>query len=187
MRGEWCYTKSYFSSDFCDDIVKRAKTLELKNAGMGFHGNGFNDDYRRSKVGWLQPSMFPELYEEMWKLEREINSDWFNFSIDNSEFIQFSEYNSQNRGEYKKHQDVFWLNNTPKHRKLTAVVQLTDPNEYTGCELTLYNCEEYPNPEEIKQQGTVIFFPSFVFHSVSPIESGVRNSLAMWFDGPKWR
>ena len=72
-------------------------------------------------------------------------------------------------------------------RSLSAVIQLSDPTTYTGGDLQLFDCSEYPNPEEIKHQGTIIFFPSFIFHQANPVTSGLRHSLAVWFEGPKWR
>jgi predicted 2-oxoglutarate/Fe(II)-dependent dioxygenase YbiX len=47
--------------------------------------------------------------------------------------------------------------------------------------------QHYPNAEEMRQQGTVIFFPSFVRHAALPVTEGKRHSIAAWFDGPKWR
>jgi len=46
---------------------------------------------------------------------------------------------------------------------------------------------EYPNPAEMREQGTVIFFPSFTRHAALPVTAGKRYSVAAWFDGPKWR
>ena len=115
------------------------------------------------------------------------NKEWFGFDIDGLEHVQFAEYNLKNKGEYKKHHDVFWINSNSKHRKLTAVVQLTNNNHYDGCDLNFYECNSYPNREEIRQQGTVIFFPSWLYHSVEPIISGTRYSAVAWFEGPKWK
>jgi len=187
MKGEWCYFKSYFSSDYCNSIIEKSKTFNFEKANLGEDGSINHNNYRKSDVSWMYPEDFPELYDEMWKLEKIANAEWFGFHIDNLEYIQIAKYDSEIRGEYKKHQDVFWLNNNSRHRKLTAVIQLSDPKTYTGGDLELFNCLEYPNPEEIKLQGTVIFFPSFVFHQANQVTSGVRYSLAVWFEGQKWK
>lgn len=187
MKGEWCYFKSYFSADFCDSIIEKSKSLNFQDANLGDQGLTENINYRKSKIAWLYSNQFPDLYDELWKLEKIANQDWFNFEIDALENVQFAEYKSEYFGEYKKHQDVFWITQSYKHRKLTAVVQLTNQNEYEGGQFQLYDCNEYPNPQEIREQGTVIFFPSFTFHSVSPVTMGNRHSLSCWFEGPKWR
>ena len=187
MKGEWCYYKSYFSPEYCNQIVEKTKDLSFNSGIIGLNGDTLNNNIRKSEVLWIYPQDFPQLYEEMWKLERQANKEWFGFHVDNLEYIQLARYNSTISGEYKRHQDVFWINNESRHRKLTAIIQLTDPNTYTGGDFTLFDCNEYPNPEDIKQQGTVIFIPSFIFHQVNPITSGIRHSLVMWFEGPKWR
>ena len=35
--------------------------------------------------------------------------------------------------------------------------------------------------------GTVIAFPSYVLHRVTPIESGTRKALVIWVAGPEFR
>lgn len=187
MQGEWCFYKSYFSKDYCDSIIEKTKSFTFQAANLGENGLTSNNNYRKSDVTWLYPQHFPDLYNEMWKLEIEANKEWFGFHVDNLEYIQFACYDSKVQGEYKKHQDVFWINENSRHRKLTAVIQLSDPTTYTGGDLILHDCREYPHPEEIKKQGTVIFFPSFIYHQVNPVTSGIRHSLAVWFEGPKWR
>lgn len=187
MRGEWCYTRSYFSKQYCDDIIKKSKSLTFHNAFLGELGESKNNNYRKSEVAWLYPDKFEQLYEDIWELEREINKNWFGFHVDNLEYIQLAKYSGETKGEYKKHKDVFWINNSPRHRKLSAVIQLTDPNEYEGGDLTFFDCQEYPNPKYIREQGTVIFFPAFVDHQANPVLSGLRHSAAIWFEGPKWR
>ena len=37
----------------------------------------------------------------------------------------------------------------------------------------------------MKKQGTIINFPSFVFHRVTPVTKGIRYSLVVWHTGPK--
>ena len=121
------------------------------------------------------------LYNNM----RYANSDTgWNFDIDGIEPIQLTRYTS---GQfYEWHSDEEYITKREYHRKLTCVVQLTDPNEYEGGNLEFYELTEYPKAEEVKTRGTAIFFPSFLLHSASPVTKGTRYSLAAWFDGPKW-
>lgn len=187
MKGEWCYFKSHFSKEYCDLILDKTKDFEFKKAFIGETGQTKNDNYRKSDITWIYEHQFPDLYQEMWRLALIANKEWFGFHIDNIEYVQLARYDSKYQGEYKVHQDVFWVNSSDRHRKLTAVVQLTDPNEYEGGDLVLHNCAERPNKDEMKQQGSVIFFPSFLYHSAEPVTKGIRHSLALWFEGPKWR
>ena len=187
MKGEWCHVTAYFSKEYCNNILDQAKNIPFQKATLGENAETIVDQFRKSDVKWLYPHEFKQLYDDVWKLQIEINREWFGFRVDNLEYIQLARYDGNIQGEYKRHKDVFWVNNKTRHRKLSAVIQLTDPNEYEGGDLSFFDCSEYPNPKEIRQQGTIIFFPSFIDHQANPVLKGVRHSLALWFEGPKWR
>ena len=36
---------------------------------------------------------------------------------------------------------------------------------------------------ELKQRGTIVVFPSFVWHKVTPVKKGTRYSLVSWHLG----
>ena len=190
MNGEWCFYESYFNTETCNMILEEGLKLPESKAGLGVYGEAQNDSYRKSKIRFIQKND-PKLgwvFDVMWKLAIESNDQWFGFHLSKLDFIQLAEYDSSYEGEYKRHHDVFWMNNDPKyHRKLSAVIQLTNPNDYTGGDLELFNQQEKPNPHEVKTQGSVIFFPSFIEHQANKVTKGTRYSLACWFDGPKWR
>lgn len=188
MTGEWCYFKSYFDKNTCEEILKISQTIKWEKGKTGLHGGG-NDGGRRSEVKFLQnDNNFSFLFDTLWKTALRANKDFFNFHISKLDFIQLAEYCSSNLGEYSNHHDVFWITNEPYfHRKLSCIVQLTDPSEYEGGDLELLDINTFPNPNEIRLQGTVIFFPSFTYHRATKVTKGVRHSLAAWFEGPKWR
>lgn len=190
MKGEWCYFKSYFSPEVCDKILELGLQLPKQSATLGVEGKSVDTQYRKSQTRFIlkEQTQFNFLFDEMWKMAIRANEDWFGFHLTKIDYIQLAEYDSAYQGEYKKHHDVFWINNDPVyHRKLTAVVQLTDPSEYEGGDFEVYDSNSYPNKEEIRTRGTVIFIPSFVPHAALPVTKGLRHSLACWFDGPKWR
>jgi PKHD-type hydroxylase len=190
MKGEWIYNMSYFSKGDCENLIEMAKELPAQDAGMGFHNESTNAEYRRTKVRWLDYTTHPQfepVYSEFWKFVNRINHDWFNFNITYLPPLQFTEYTAEERSEYKSHQDVFWLNPTPRHRKLTLVLQLSDPADYEGGDLVLESVGEKPPAERVKAQGTLIAFPSFVYHALTPVTSGKRHSLVAWFEGPKFQ
>lgn len=189
MKGEWSYYKSYFTPEVCNKILEDGLKLPVQNATLGADGKNKNDEYRRSQIRFIQKTdpNFKWLFDEMWKMAIEVNDNWFGFNISKLDYIQLAEYDDSYQGEYKAHHDVFWMNNDPVyHRKLTAVVQLTNPNEYEGGNLELLNLSQYPNAQEVREQGTVFFFPSFLTHQATSVTRGTRYSLACWFDGKKW-
>ena len=38
--------------------------------------------------------------------------------------------------------------------------------------------------KELKNQGDMIVFPSYLWHRVKPVTKGTRKSLVIWFIGP---
>jgi PKHD-type hydroxylase len=191
MRGEWAYFKARFSPEVCEKILNEGLKLPHQNATLGVDGSAGNDGYRKSVTRFIQNTgtTFEFLFDDIWKMALQANREWFNFHITNVSYIQLAEYSHEYQGEYKKHHDVFWINGDEHyHRKLTCVIQLTDPSTYEGGDLELYDlCQNHPDKQELRTQGTAIFFPSFVPHAALPVTKGTRHSLAVWLEGPKWR
>jgi PKHD-type hydroxylase len=192
MKGEWCFFKSHFSKDYCDKIVQLIKARPCTDATIGLGGGniGTDDSFRRSKIRFVHNNdhELGNLFHDLWHLALWANRDYFNLHITKLDYLQIAEYDESYSGEYKRHIDVFWMNNDPlHHRKLSCIVQLTDPSEYDGCNLEFYDTAHNPLPKDLREQGTVIFFPSVIAHAATPITRGTRYSLAAWFDGPKWR
>ena len=69
-------------------------------------------------------------------------------------------------------------------RKLSLTLLRTDPSEYEGGDFQLRWFKEktikIETPKSAKALGTVIIFPSFVCHRVTPIIKGERQSLVNW-------
>lgn len=191
MKGEWCYFKSYFSKEKCERIINDASVLPSQDGMLGVNGVEGNDfQTRRSKIKFINNGdwRFSYIFDDLWKMALQANNDFFNIHITRLDFIQLAEYDASYQGEYKTHHDVFWLNNDPfYHRKLSCVIQLSDPNDYDGGDLELVDVSTFPEREEMRQQGTALFFPSFFLHRANPVTRGTRYSIAAWFEGPKWR
>ena len=191
MRGEWCYFKSYLPAEYCNRMIEVALSRPAEDAKIGTNeGVQTDNSFRRSNIRFFNrgDAELDYVVDELWKLALRANQDWFDVHISKLDYFQIAEYDSAYAGEYKTHHDIFYMNGDPYyHRKLSCVIQLSDPNTYEGGDLTFEHVAAYPNAEEMRQQGTVIFFPSFVRHAAQPVTAGKRYSLAAWFDGPKWR
>lgn len=122
----------------------------------------------------------------LWTIASEVNKDCFGFDLTSIGDIQYTIYKGENGGHYNWHHDVFWVNNKCVHRKLSMTVQLTDPEEYEGGDFE-FDLAFPQNPAELRKKGTVLVFPSFMMHRVSPVTKGVRKSLVCWIEGPKFR
>lgn len=191
MKGEWCYFKSYLSKEVCNKIINDVQVLPTQDAqiGVGYDKTSIDTTVRRSKIRFINSGdwRFEYIFDIFWKTAISANDDFFQFHISRLNFIQFSEYNSNVLAEYKPHHDVFWLNGDPVyHRKLSATIQLSDENSYKGGDFTILNVDSAPLAEDVRKQGTIFYFPSFMTHQVSPVTQGVRYSLTAWFEGKKW-
>ena len=192
MKGEWCYFRKYLSKQDCDEIIQNALTIDPQQAVLGVHGSHLdvNTEYRRSLVRFISKGdwRFQKLFDVLWKTAIEANNDFFNVHVTKLDYIQFAEYDASYQGEYKEHHDVFWLNDDPfYHRKLSCIIQLSDPDVYEGGNLEFTETAFHPPANEIREQGTITYFPSFFRHRATAVTRGTRYSIAAWFDGPKWR
>ncbi|MGB0647256.1 MAG: 2OG-Fe(II) oxygenase, partial [Bradymonadia bacterium] len=77
-----------------------------------------------------------------------------------------------------------WYNTAGVDRKLSVTVQLDDEGVYSGGELEF---EELQTSANLRARGTVLVFPSYLRHRVTPVTNGVRRALVAWFYGPEWR
>lgn len=80
-----------------------------------------------------------------------------------------------------------------KVRKLSVTINLNEPGEYEGGNLKFdfghhrEDGEQFHECEEIRPQGSVIVFPSFLPHCVTPVTKGTRYSLVLWNLGRPFR
>jgi PKHD-type hydroxylase len=97
-----------------------------------------------------------------------------------AEGIQFTQYKAPS-GHYVKHVDCI----PGATRKLSLSLQLTDPKDYEGGDVVFH----YKNNPDVapKSKGTVIIFPSYVLHEVTPVTRGERYSLVAWITGPQFK
>ncbi|BAT22031.1 ferrochelatase [Yellowstone lake phycodnavirus 1] len=163
-----------------DELRKVLDTKELRDAQIGDNGGTVAPTKRRSKVYWLpKTDEFLEIYKIFFDLIGKCNNEFYQFNLTEiSEHIQYTVYNSEDEGFYDWHID---MGPGKANRKLSLVCQLSDTSEYEGGELQI-NTGVIIVPE--KEKGTVIIFPSYLLHRVTPVTKGVRRSLVLWIEGP---
>lgn len=79
-----------------------------------------------------------------------------------------------------------------KVRKLSMTINLNKPGEYEGGNLKFdfgphSSGKRYHECEEIRPQGSIIIFPSFLYHQVTPVTKGTRYSLVLWTLGQPFK
>ena len=202
LNNYYWYFQSAIPLRICDNIIKHALSKEQTLARIG----GYEDkklskqdikniqNYRKSDITWLDDLW---IYKELHPYIHEANklAGW-NFQWDYSEPCQFTKYkhnqyydwhyDSMDKVYEEKHGDL----QKGKIRKSSMTCQLTDGSEYEGGELEFdyRNYDPHMRDEEkhlkkckeILPKGSIIVFPSFVWHRVKPVTKGTRYSLVMW-------
>jgi len=79
-----------------------------------------------------------------------------------------------------------------KVRKISLTINLNLPGEYEGGNLKFdfgphNENERYHECIEIRPQGSIVLFPSFINHCVTPVTKGTRYSLVLWSLGKPFR
>jgi len=175
----FAFWNNAFSKEECQTIINIAKKKGLIKGIT----KGNTKDVRDSKVSWLYPSDGMDwVFERVTDITLNLNERFFKFDLFGlNEGFQFTNYEAPS-GKYGKHVDR-GMNMIV--RKLSISIQLTNPKEYEGGELYLYQSEEETVMD--KTQGTLILFPSYVLHEVMPVTKGERNSLVAWVTGKQFK
>ena len=174
-----------FTPEECKKIIEIGNSKEKHQATISDEQAemGIDEGVRKNKVAWLEPEDdLGWAYERLTDAVVSLNNQFFNFDLWGfTEKIQFTEYSEPDDG-YKQHIDKLYYKNI---RKLSIMVQLSDPDDYKGCELKVIIG---PDSEAMtKKQGTLIAFPSYTLHEVTPLISGTRYSLVAWLGGPTFK
>ena len=195
LEHKYWYFKSALSPRFCDEVIRYGLSLKEVRARTGVEKNSkLNLTARKSDVAWITDAwIFKEIYPYVHTANK--NAGW-NFDWDCCEDIQFTKYKI---GQYYDwHCDSWDRPNDEKCvpilrgkiRKLSVTCQLTDGSEYEGGELEFDFRNYNPNlrdenkhvvqAKEILPKGSIIVFPSHLWHRVKPVTSGTRYSLVAW-------
>ena len=209
LSNYFWYFKSALTPRFCDEVIKYALSQKEGMAitgGLGRDRNLKNQPLtkdevrnlkykRNSDIVWMTDKW---IYKEIHPFVHEANrrAGW-NFEWDFSESCQFTKYKlNQYYDWHCDSWDKVYKTKGPdngKIRKLSMTCQLTDGSEYKGGELE-FDFRQY-SPQmrdeskhlrkatEILPKGSIIVFPSFVWHRVKPVTKGTRYSLVTWHLG----
>jgi PKHD-type hydroxylase len=199
LHNYFYYFKKAIPEKICDDILKYGKSKQEQLALTGNEQKKILDDktikdlkkLRNSNIAWLNDKW---IYNAIHPYVHEANrrAGW-NFEWDWSESCQFTKYNKKQFYDWHKdswehpYDNLNDLNIHNKIRKLSVTVSLSNESEYSGGELEFGLNEENPDKKtktvilkEIKEKGSLVVFPSFLWHRVRKVTKGTRYSLVIW-------
>lgn len=189
------------------NIIERdlTETFDSQMIDSRLQGDNLNKEKRSSKNAWVPTDHWVGGF--VWHYIQRANRENFLYDLRciDGECIQFTKYSE---GEfYDWHNDSglgncykpvntgsrqdglsqdFINENIELVRKLSFVIQLSDPDDYEGGNLQLLDeaGKSYIVP---RQRGTMILFDSRTQHRVLKVTKGVRKSLVGWTVGPRWK
>lgn len=204
------YQSTWYFSDIPKDIIANIESdltdnFQEKMGDSKLMGDALNRDKRNSKNAWVPTTHWTAGF--VWHYVERANRENFLYDIRNidGESMQFTQYGEGEfygwhndagiSGHYKpvsvgnhhegRTQD--YLNEKLELvRKLSFVVQLSDPDDYEGGNLQLL-AEDGKSYFAPRKRGTVIVFDSRTQHRVLKVTSGLRKSLVGWVVGPRWK
>jgi PKHD-type hydroxylase len=209
LENYYWYFQSAIPQHICDDIVKYGYQLQDQMAVTGIKTNKKElnkkelkdlKKKRNSNIVWMNDRWIYKEIQPYVNLANKL-AGW-NFEWDFSESCQFTKYK---KGQYydwhwDNHNKPFNFPDNPtdqrngKIRKLSVTVTLSDPKDYKGGELEFDFRNGDPDKKpvikkctEILSRGSLVVFPSFVWHRVCPITKGERNSLVIWNLGKPYK
>ena len=200
-QKNYYYFKSALSNVLCDKIIKDGMSNNQKLAGVGHIDPKTKFEFdevkkkRDSNISWIADIWLKRLIEPYVK-RANIKAGW-NFDLTMSEDFQFTIYNQgQYYGWHTDTDGKLYHNNEWDNlmRKLSVTISLSDPEDYEGgvLEFDLRNTGEINTSEiikckEILPKGSIVIFPSYIWHRVSPVTKGTRLSLVQWNLGPGFK
>ncbi|MBR50674.1 MAG: hypothetical protein CMA83_03790 [Euryarchaeota archaeon] len=197
LTNHYWYVPEALTPQQCDEIQHLAAE---KTVVEGIHF-GAEVDHRRSQISWIYDKEPNELVGA-WIRQANKEAGWY-YDLQIPEALQYTRYQTGqfydwhidgNQDQYAARKLVAQapnpipLNVTPfpefqgTVRKLSATVNLSDPTTYEGGELQL-RCYDQMHIFNEAPRGSLVVFPSYIEHQVTPITSGERHSAVMWFNG----
>jgi len=183
---QYYYFNQGFSKQELDAISRGVSNIPFEIATTG---NGI-DEIRNSKIKWIpQNDEWNWLYDKLIQMAAEANEVLWHFDLTTApEGIQYTEYHASDNGKYEWHQDIG--PGDLSIRKVSITVQLSDDTEYAGGDLKFFMGGETIEGNTIDAPrgiGTVVIFPSYMYHAVKPVTRGVRKSFVLWLGGGHYK
>jgi len=181
---QFAWWEGAFTEQELDWLQQKAKEATQDAQVGGRDGAEVNGQIRRSELNWLRNTEETRwVFEELSHVVSSLNANYFGFDLTGfGEALQLTNYHEARQGTYTWHQD-FGSHSTS--RKLSLVLQLSDPNDYEGGELQLLTNGK---PTTInKKRGLITVFPAWTLHQVTPVIKGTRQTLVTWISGPPFK
>ena len=202
LKYYWFCYREVISPRICDAMIELLHNSNKKRASIGLtrgidgkekqltkEEKKFFNKTRKSTVAFSNDKWLYR-YTHPWIDKANKDAGW-NFQWNMSEPCQLTEYGQDQfyNWHVDQHPDLYTEGNMKGlTRKLSSVLVLNNATDYEGGKLECCNRSEkkknyLSTPEPMKYRGSIVIFPSFVWHKVHPVTKGTRYSLTNWHCG----
>ena len=177
LDNYWLW-KEALPKDLCDLLMKERSVLEEDAAVVATADGGTVDkNIRDSKVCWAPANHWIEGVLYNYGLYACESAGW-DFHLGRPEPVQLTAYDKE--GFYGWHEDWAPLVASPEVRKISVIALLSDPEDFEGGQF------QFAEEDTINmKRGSILAFPSFLRHQVTPVTYGKRYSAVCWIRGPR--
>ena len=182
--GEFVLWEDAFSVGELTAIEKYGDGLTRQKADLSGR-RADTDNIRTTNVAWIERELqIAWLYQRLEDMVLRLNAEFFRYELFGlAESFQYTVYHGSEGGHFDWHKDHGNAREEP--RKISLSLQLSQGNAYEGCDLQLQSAGHIQTAP--RSRGTLIAFPSYALHRVTPIQAGARKSLVIWAAGPEFR
>ena len=187
MSESWTWDWYYWDNFFNDKEVKTINNFIENNYDMNENPDLGTEYKKVSTVKNIQYKKVKHLISEVVDSAIRVAQKGFGYNIfktNNNDFLNYNIYNSNTRDNYDWHWDKSY--SATYDTKLTLLINLSD-EYYEGGDFQVLTGNKEQTIEGFSKSGSVFMFKSYILHRVTPVTSGVRKSLALWIDGPKFQ
>ena len=181
-------TVPIFTPEQCADIIRVGRQQKPEHALVGTGTSDTHSAYDTKKrvttISWIPFNALKPMYNKIASVLDSTNKNHFGFdTVEITEPAQFTEYPPGGFYDWHTDNDLSGMSEPPV-RKISMTLLLSPESQFTGGGLELV--AEGKTPTNLRQ-GHAIFFASFIRHRVKPVQTGIRQSLVMWFGGTPLR
>lgn len=172
----------FFSPTECDNLIKLAQENEFTPSTVYAHNDPtehVDDKVRKCDTSPLYIKDMLWLEDRLVTSLTELNYQHFTYEISSIVELQCLRYTQDSF--FIPHSDLKDVD-SKLQRKITFIIQLSDKDDYVGADLKLYT--QLPPVSVSRQRGSLIAFPAYTLHEVTPLLSGERYVLIGWCAGP---
>jgi PKHD-type hydroxylase len=176
------WKEKVLSPQLCDLIIQEANWEQELEAGFVYDNQQKLDHVKRkTKIVFEEVDSVAGCILQTYIQTANFKANW-NFNISYLQKVQIGKY--EDKGHYDWHIDTMKPDEFGMQRKLSSVLFLSHPEDYEGGVFELNNLEK---PLEKLPKGSIIVFPSYISHRVTPVTKGTRYTATSWMMGPTFK